>query len=748
MALSKIVADSIQSNAVVGALTDNTVTSAKLTTTGVVANSYGDANNIPVVTVDAQGRVSSVTLANTLTTHATTYSNATSYADTKAAAAYANVFNGGTFTGNVVFTSNVTANTVRLNGTMQVDGDLIVTGNTVTMNVTSLAVEDNMIYLNASSNVANPDLGIAGNYNDGTYRHAGMFRDATDGIWKFFHQYQPEPDASAYIDTSNNTFALANIQGYAFISGGGGIYANGTISGGNTTITGTLVSNAHTMTGNLTITGVTSIVSPDTGALKLASSTSNATNSLGRIIFPGYVKSEADYLGIDLRGLSGGAEIRYGGGSGVLNAVQTHSFFTTSSTNTVNGTERLTIASNGSIGVGTTDLFSPVVIKSDWRSGFGQISLVANTAGATIGHSYHNSSATRLGYASLDSTTNSMSLGVSGTGGKLFLVTNDANRITIDAGGNTAIGTSNTSGFGFNVQKYARFNGLTLGNNDGSNASDDRFLFGWSSGSEAIIYAKQDVPFRLGSNSTTAIYLSGTSLYTIGNMYARAGSAYAAITDLGWTAPIQVQETSTGTTLNRYIPMISGTSLSTSGYRQHTVFGSYRGNAWGNAFIAVGGNDNYPTVAFYFDYGGNFTASGTKNFRIDHPLPSKANTHYLIHAAIEAPQADLIYRGRVDLVNGTATVNIDTAARMTEGTFEVLCRNIQVFTTNETDWVHVRGAVSNNILTIESETPTNATVSWMVVAERDDENVHRSFPVDGRLIVEPLKEDTTPTANT
>ena len=79
---------------------------------------------------------------------ATAYSNATAYADTKAAAAYSNVFNGGTFSGNVVFTSNVTANTVRLNGTMQIDGDLIVTGNTVTMNVSSLSVEDNMIYLN------------------------------------------------------------------------------------------------------------------------------------------------------------------------------------------------------------------------------------------------------------------------------------------------------------------------------------------------------------------------------------------------------------------------------------------------------------------------------------------------------------------------------------------------------------------------------------------------------------------------
>ncbi len=228
-----------------------------LPNTGVVANSYGHSTAIPVVTVDAQGRVTTVTLANTVPHHDTAYSNAVSVANTTsfnqaanayanaiatantnayavAANAYANVFNGGTFTGVVTLQANLTANTVRLNGSMQIDGDLIVTGNTVTMNVSSLSVEDNMIYLNASSNVANPDLGIAGNYNDGTYRHAGVFRDATDGVWKFFHQYVPEPDASAYIDTANNTFALANVQGNFFIGSITGAANSASYLGGNT----------------------------------------------------------------------------------------------------------------------------------------------------------------------------------------------------------------------------------------------------------------------------------------------------------------------------------------------------------------------------------------------------------------------------------------------------------------------------------------------------------------------------------
>lgn len=64
----------------------------------------------------------------------------------------------------------------------------------------------------ASNKVAvNPDLGIVAAYNDGTYAHSGIFRDATDGVWKFFKGYTPEP-SGAYIDTSHATFSLAPFE--------------------------------------------------------------------------------------------------------------------------------------------------------------------------------------------------------------------------------------------------------------------------------------------------------------------------------------------------------------------------------------------------------------------------------------------------------------------------------------------------------------------------------------------------------
>jgi hypothetical protein len=135
-------------------------------------------------------------------------------------------------------------------------------------------------------------------------------------------------------------------------------------------------------------------------------------------------------------------------------------------------------------------------------------------------------------------------------------------------------------------------------------------------------------------------------------------------------------------------------------------------------------------------------SKGSGSFRIEHPLPEKSATHQLVHSFIEGPQADLIYRGKVVLVDGKASVNIDSAATMTEGTFEVLCRDVQCFTTNESGWTAVRGKVTGNILTIEAkDADCSDEISWMVIGERQDPHMMETEWTDdnGKVIVEPLK---------
>jgi hypothetical protein len=92
-------------------------------------------------------------------------------------------------------------------------GNIVVYGTQSIINSENLAVADNLIYLNNDSFVTNPDLGIVGNYNDGTYAHTGIFRDASDGVWRVFKGYVPEP--SGNIDLSDPSYQYADFYANA-----------------------------------------------------------------------------------------------------------------------------------------------------------------------------------------------------------------------------------------------------------------------------------------------------------------------------------------------------------------------------------------------------------------------------------------------------------------------------------------------------------------------------------------------------
>ena len=141
---------------------------------------------------------------------------------------------------------------------------------------------------------------------------------------------------------------------------------------------------------------------------------------------------------------------------------------------------------------------------------------------------------------------------------------------------------------------------------------------------------------------------------------------------------------------------------------------------------------------------GGALSKGSGSFKIDHPLPSMKDTHDLVHSFVEGPRADLIYRGSVALSGGSASVDLDEEVGMTDGTWELLCRDPQVFLQNEDGWSALKGSVSGSTLIINCENTNSIdTVSWMVVAERQDEHMKESgtdwTDSDGRPILEPLK---------
>ena len=139
-------------------------------------------------------------------------------------------------------------------------------------------------------------------------------------------------------------------------------------------------------------------------------------------------------------------------------------------------------------------------------------------------------------------------------------------------------------------------------------------------------------------------------------------------------------------------------------------------------------------------------SKGSGSFMIDHPLPEMKETHNLYHSFIEGPRADLIYRGTARLTNGRAVVDLDEVSDMTSGTFTALNRDVQCFTSNESDWDAVRGSINGATLTIRSQnSASTAVVSWLVIGERQDEHMYETEWTDenGRVAPEQLKKNAT-----
>ena len=108
---------------------------------------------------------------------------------------------------------------------------------------------------------------------------------------------------------------------------------------------------------------------------------------------------------------------------------------------------------------------------------------------------------------------------------------------------------------------------------------------------------------------------------------------------------------------------------------------------------------------------GNLSVTGTKNFRIDHPLDPKRK--YLYHAAIEAPQRLNVYSGNVTLdARGEAVVTLPAY-------FEALNTEYryQLTTVGGFAPVYVAEEVTENRFKIAGGTP-GLKVSWQVTGVR------------------------------
>jgi hypothetical protein len=115
-----------------------------------------------------------------------------------------------------VGTNLLVSGNTRITGTTIIDGDLTVEGAVTYVSSSTLNVDDSMIKLSANNSTDTVDVGFYGKYDSSGAKYSGLFRDASDGIYKLYTGLQSEPTST--VNIGGTGYALAQLD--AIIDGG------------------------------------------------------------------------------------------------------------------------------------------------------------------------------------------------------------------------------------------------------------------------------------------------------------------------------------------------------------------------------------------------------------------------------------------------------------------------------------------------------------------------------------------------
>ena len=201
----------------------NTARSDANTTFATINTSFGtintNATNINSNAVNAYAQANGAyTQANTARSDAnTTFATInTSFGtiNTNYQAAYAQANTARTTANDAYATANTKLGTSggSISGDLTISGNLVIQGNSTTINVSNLSVNDSIILLSSNSSGDAEDIGFVGHITrNSTNTHVGLIRKATENRFYLFDNYEVEPSNNV-IDITGNNFRVGNIR--------------------------------------------------------------------------------------------------------------------------------------------------------------------------------------------------------------------------------------------------------------------------------------------------------------------------------------------------------------------------------------------------------------------------------------------------------------------------------------------------------------------------------------------------------
>ncbi len=138
-----------------------------------------------------------------------------------------------TTTGSLVVSGGAgIAKDVYIGGDLVITGDFTVNGTTTTVNATDLTITDPIIYIGEGNNANTSDLGLVASFDDGTYQHSGLVRDASAGKWKLFKGVTDEPTTTInFAQGSLDTLAIGALETVDITATGDVDFTGATVTG-------------------------------------------------------------------------------------------------------------------------------------------------------------------------------------------------------------------------------------------------------------------------------------------------------------------------------------------------------------------------------------------------------------------------------------------------------------------------------------------------------------------------------------